>query len=163
MTRIWEGKQAAPGLRFAVVMSRFNSTVTDKLLEGALEALRKARVSEDDVEVFRVPGAFEVPLVAKRVAESRRFSAVVCLAAIIKGGTPHWDYLSRSVTDAIAQAALSTGVPMTNAVLTVETLEQAVERSSGRGSDNKGYDAALAAVEMAVLHREIFERHQGRA
>jgi 6,7-dimethyl-8-ribityllumazine synthase len=151
-------------MRFAVVMSRFNSTVTDKLLEGALDALRKARVSEEDVEVFRVPGAFEIPLTAKRVAETKRFAAVVCLAAIVKGGTPHWDYLSRSVTDGVTQAALSTGVPMTNAVLTVETMEQAVERSSGRGSANKGYDAALAAVEMAVLHRDLAaEGPEGRA
>jgi 6,7-dimethyl-8-ribityllumazine synthase len=142
-------------MRFAVVVSRFNSTVTDKLLEGALEAFRKSQVSLDDVEVVRVPGAFEVPLAAKRLAETGRFSGVVCLAAIVKGGTPHWDYLSRSVTDALAQAALATRVPVTNAVLTVETMEQAVERSRGKGSDNKGYDAAVAAVEMASLYREL--------
>jgi 6,7-dimethyl-8-ribityllumazine synthase len=142
-------------MRFAIVVSRFNSTVTDRLLEGALEALRKSRVSLDDVEVVRVPGAFEVPLAAKRVAETGRFSGVVCLAAIVKGGTPHWDYLSRSVTDGLSQAALATGVPLTNAVLTVETMEQAIERSSGKGIDNKGYDAAVAVVEMASLYREL--------
>jgi 6,7-dimethyl-8-ribityllumazine synthase len=156
MTTIWEGRPSAPpGMRFAVVMSRFNSTVTDGLLEGALEALRRAQVVAGDVEVARVPGAFEIPLAAKRLAESRRFAAVICIGAVIKGGTPHWDYLSRTVTDGIARAALDTGVPMANAVLTTETLEQAAERARGRGSDNKGYDAALAAVEMAVLLRQL--------
>lgn len=156
MTKIWEGKPSAPpGMRFAVVISRFNSTVTDGLLEGALEALKRAQVPAADVEVARVPGAFEIPLTAKRLAESGRFDAVVCLGAVIKGETPHWDYLSRSVTDALERAALATGVPITNAVLTTETLEQAVDRARGRGSDNKGYDAALAAVEMAVLFRQL--------
>ncbi len=142
-------------MRFGVVVSRFNSGVTDKLLDGALEALKRAQVPETDVEVVRVPGAFEIPLAAQALALSGRVSGVICLAAIVKGGTPHWDYLSRSVTDAILRVALDTGVPLTNAVLTTETLEQAVERSTGRGSDNKGYDAALAAVETAVLHRAL--------
>lgn len=156
MAKIWEGKPSAPeGMRFAVVMSRFNSTVTDGLLEGALEAMKRARVAAEDVEVARVPGAFEIPLAAKRLAESGRFAAVICLGAVIKGGTPHWDYLSRTVTDGIERAALDTGVPMANALLTTETLEQAVERARGCGSDNKGYDAALAAVEMAVLLRRL--------
>lgn len=155
MAKIWEGKPSAPGMRFAVVMSRFNSGVTDKLLGGALEALKRAQVAAEDIEVVRVPGAFEIPLAAKALAASGRFSGVVCVAAIVKGGTPHWDYLSRSVTDAVARVALDTGVPVTNAVLTTETLEQAVARSTGRGSDNKGYDAALAAVETAVLHRAL--------
>ncbi len=156
MAKIWEGKPSAPpGMRFAVVMSRFNSGVTDKLLEGALDALRRAQVAERDIEVVRVPGAFEVPLAAKALAASGRFSGVICVAAIVKGGTPHWEYLSRTVTDAVARVALDTGVPVTNAVLTTETLEQAIERSAGRGSDNKGYDAALAAVETAVMYRAL--------
>jgi 6,7-dimethyl-8-ribityllumazine synthase len=142
-------------MRFGVVVSRFNSGVTDKLLEGALDALKRAQVADADIEVVRVPGAFEIPLAAKALAGSGRVSGVVCLAAIVRGGTPHWDYLSRSVTDAVLRVALDTGVPVTNAVLTTETLAQAIERSEGRGSDNKGYDAALAAVEMAVLHRAL--------
>jgi 6,7-dimethyl-8-ribityllumazine synthase len=148
-------------MRFAVVMSRFNSGVTDKLLEGALEALKRAQVAAEDVEVVRVPGAFEIPLAAQTLAASGRFSGVVCVAAIIKGGTPHWDYLSRAVTDAVARVALDTGVPVTNAILTTETPEQAVARSRGRGSDNKGYDAALAAVETAVLHRALAGSRMG--
>jgi 6,7-dimethyl-8-ribityllumazine synthase len=163
LTKIWEGKPSGPGLRFGLVLSRFNSTVTDKLLEGALEALAKARVASDDVEVVRVPGAFEIPLTAKRLAETRRFAAVVCLGAIVKGGTPHWDYLSRSVTDGVLRASLDTGIPMTNALLTTETFEQAVERSRGKGNDNKGYDAALAAVEVAVLHRMLATDATGRS
>jgi 6,7-dimethyl-8-ribityllumazine synthase len=156
VAKIWEGKPSAlSGMRFGVVVSRFNSGVTDKLLEGALEALRRAQVADADIEVVRVPGAFEIPLAAKALAVSGRISGVICLGAIVKGGTPHWDYLSRSVTDAVLQVALETGVPSTNAILTTETLEQALERSTGRGSDNKGYDAALAAVETAVLHRAL--------
>jgi 6,7-dimethyl-8-ribityllumazine synthase len=142
-------------MRFGVVVSRFNSGVTDKLLEGALDALKRAQVADADIEVVRVPGAFEIPLAAKALAASGRVSGIVCLAAIVKGGTPHWDYLSRSVTDAVLRVALDTGVPVSNAVLTTETLDQAMARSAGRGSDNKGYDAALAAVEMAVLHRAL--------
>jgi len=154
VTKIWEGKAVGEGMRFAIVLGRFNSLVTDKLLEGALEALRRARVAEDDVEVLRVPGAFEIPLAAKRVAETGRFAAVICLGAIVKGGTPHWDYLNKTATFGICQASLATNIPMTNAVLTTETMEQAVERSRP-GSNNKGYDAALAAVEMAVLFEKL--------
>jgi len=154
VTKIWEGKAVGEGMRFAIVLGRFNSLVTDKLLEGALEALRRARVREDDVEVVRVPGAFEIPLAAKRLAETGRFAAVICVGAIVKGGTPHWDYLSQTATSGICQASLATNIPMTNAVLTTDTMEQAVERSRP-GSNNKGYDAALAAVEMAVLFEKL--------
>lgn len=158
MTRIWEGKPTGAGLRFGVVMSRFNSHVTDKLLEGALEALARARVAPEDVEVVRVPGAFELPLAARKLAETGRVAGIVCLAAIVRGATPHWDYLSRTVTDAIGRVALDTGVAVTNAVLTTETLDQALERATGKGGDNKGYDAALAAVETAELHRRLSAR-----
>ena len=157
MAKIWEGKPSGSGLRFGVVVARFNSTVTDKLLEGALEALERAHVDADDIEVVRVPGAFEMPLAAKRLAETGRVAGVVCLGAIVKGGTPHWDYLSASVTTALSKASLSTGVPMTNALLTTETMEQALERA-GKGANNKGnkgYDAALAAVEMAELYSRL--------
>ena len=154
MTKIWQGKPNGKGLRFAVVVARFNSSVTDKLLEGALEALSRAKVDPDDVEVARVPGSFEIPLAAKRLAQSGRIAGVVCLAAIIKGGTPHWHYLSRTVTEALARVSLDTGVPVTNAVLTTEDSQQALDRA-GKGSDNKGYDAALAAVELADLTRQL--------
>ncbi len=152
--RVLEGKASGVGLRIAVVVGRFNSAITDKLLEGAIEALERARVDSLHVEVARVPGSFEIPVVALRLARTGRFDAVVCLGAIIKGGTPHWDYLSQAVTTGISQAALETGVPMANAVLTTETYEDAVERAGKKG-DNKGYDAALAAVEMANLFRDI--------
>ncbi len=154
MTKIWEGKAAGEGMRFGIVLGRFNSLVTDKLLEGALEALRRARIDDDDVEIMRVPGAFEIPLAAKRFAETGRFAAIICLGAIVKGGTPHWDYLAKAATSGIFQASLATNVPMTNAVLTTDTMEQAVERSQ-KGCNNKGYDAALAAVEMAVLFEKL--------
>ena len=157
MAKIWEGKPSGKGRRFGIVVARFNSTVTDKLLEGALEALGRAHVDADDIEIVRVPGAFEMPLAAKRLAETGRVAGVVCLGAIVKGGTPHWDYLSASVTAALVEASLSTRVPMTNALLTTENMEQALERA-GKGSKskgNKGYDAALAAVEMAELYSRL--------
>lgn len=156
MAKIWEGKPSGKGRRFGVVVARFNSTVTDKLLEGSLEALGRAHVDADDIEVVRVPGAFEMPLAAKQLAETGRVSGIVCLGSIIKGGTPHWDYLSASVTTALCEAALFTNVPMTNALLTTETMEQALERA-GKGAGNKGYDAALAAVEMAELYERLGE------
>jgi 6,7-dimethyl-8-ribityllumazine synthase len=156
VTKIWQGRSNGEGLRFALVVGRFNSSVTDKLLDGALDALSRAKVAPGDVEIARVPGSFEIPLVAKRFAESGRFAAVVCLAAVIKGGTPHWDYLSRAVTEAIVRVSLDTDVPVTNAVLTTEDLQQAMDRA-GKGSENKGYDAALAAVELADLTRQLSE------
>ena len=157
VTKIWEGKPNGKGRRFGIVVVRFNSTVTDKLLEGALEALRRAHVDADDIEVVRVPGAFEMPLAAKRLAETGRVAGVVCLGAIVKGGTPHWDYLSASVTTALVEASLLTSVPMTNALLTTENMEQALERAgkAANNKGNKGYDAALAAVEMAELYSRL--------
>ena len=163
MAKIWEGKPTGNGRRFGIVVARFNSTVTDKLLEGALEALGRAHVDADDIEIVRVPGAFEMPLAAKRLAETGRVAGVVCLGAIVKGGTPHWDYLSAGVTAALVEASLFTSVPMTNALLTTENMEQALDRA-GQGPNikgikgnkgNKGYDAALAAVEMAELYSRL--------
>ena len=157
MAKIWEGKPSGGDRRFGVVVARFNSNVTDKLLDGALAALARAKVDDNDVEVIRVPGAFEMPLAARQLAATGRVAAVVCLGAIIKGGTPHWDYLSSSVTTAIGEASLETGIPMSNALLTTETLEQALERAGKGGGDkgNKGYDAALAALEMAELYSRL--------
>lgn len=158
VARIWEGKPNGGGRRFGIVVGRFNSPVTDKLLEGALEAMRRAHVADEDIEVVRVPGAFEIPLAAKRLAQTGRFVGVVCLGAIIKGGTPHWDYLSQTVTSAMGDVALQSGLPVTNAVLTTETMEQALARAGGAsGGENKGFDAALAMVELAELFSRLTE------
>ena len=156
MKRIIEGKPNGKDLRFALVVSRFNSQVTDKLLKGALTALEKCGVREEDVEIVRVPGSFEIPLAAKRLADSGRFSGVVCLGAIIRGETPHWDYLGRAVSDAIARAALESGVPLTLGVLTTESRQAALARAQLPGN-NRGYDAAMTAVEMANLLRRMKE------
>lgn len=161
MTKIWEGRPDGAGARFGIIVARFNSGVTDRLLDGAMAALSRTRVGDGDVEVVRVPGAFEIPIAAKRLAETGRVEAVVCLGAIVKGGTPHWDYLSDCVTKGISRASLETNIPMTNAVLTTETLEQAAERAETGDKklrSNKGYDAALAAVELAELFRQWSER-----
>jgi 6,7-dimethyl-8-ribityllumazine synthase len=156
MAHILEGKPRGKGLRIGVVVGRFNSFVTDKLLEGALDALERTGVDASAIEVVRVPGSFEIPQAAMRLGKTGRVDAVVCLGAIIKGETPHWDYLAGAVSSALAHAALSVEVPLTFGVLTSEHREQALERAGPRG-DNKGYDAAMAAVEMANLYRELRE------
>jgi 6,7-dimethyl-8-ribityllumazine synthase len=156
MTRILEGKPSGKGLRVGLVVSRFNSFVTDKLLEGALSALQASGVTAEDIAVVRVPGSFEIPLAAQRLASSGRFHGIVCLGAIIKGETPHWDYLSQAVSFALAQAALQADVPFSFGVLTTEDREAALARAGARG-DNKGYDAAMAVVEMAHLFHQLDE------
>ena len=150
----WQGAQRAAGCRFAIVVSRFNPEITDGLLTGAREALTEADVSDDDVAVVRVPGAFELPLTAQRLAESGRFDAVVCLGCLIKGDTMHFEYIAEAATRGIVDVNLATGVPVTFGVLTTLTDEQAEVRSRP-GSGNKGREAAQAAVEMATLLRAI--------
>ena len=150
----WQGAQRAAGCRFAIVVSRFNPEITDGLLTGAREALTEADVSDDDVAVVRVPGAFELPLTAQRLAESGRFDAVVCLGCLIKGDTMHFEYIAEAATRGIADVNLATGVPVTFGVLTTLTAEQAEVRSRP-GPANKGREAAQAAVEMATLLRAI--------
>jgi 6,7-dimethyl-8-ribityllumazine synthase len=150
----WQGAQRAAGFRFAIAVSRFNPEITEGLLAGAREALTEADVNADDVAVVHVPGAFELPLVAQRLAESGRFDAVICLGCLIKGDTMHFEYIAEAATRGISEVTLSTGVPVTFGVLTTLTDEQAAVRSQP-GSDNKGREAALAAVEMATLLREI--------
>jgi 6,7-dimethyl-8-ribityllumazine synthase len=150
----WQGAQRAAGCRFAIVVSRFNPEITDGLLTGAREALTEADVSDDDVAVVRVPGAFELPLTAQRLAESGRFDAVVCLGCLIKGDTMHFEYIAEAATRGIADVNLATGVPVTFGVLTTLTDEQAEVRSRP-GPANKGREAAQAAVEMATLLRAI--------
>jgi 6,7-dimethyl-8-ribityllumazine synthase len=145
---------SAAGYRFAIVYSRFNEAITQRLCEGARSALQEAQVAADDVEVVSVPGAFEVPQAARRLAEMDRFDAVICLGCVIRGATAHFEYISSSVAHGIQDASAETGVPMAFGVLTTDTWEQAEERASG-GRDNKGFEAAAAAIEMAQLFRAL--------
>src|SRR5947209_10470598 len=154
MPSIVAGRIIATGLRFAFVVSRFNTFITERLLAGALDALERHGAEMDSVEVVWVPGTFEIPLVAQRLAGSGRFQAVICLGCLIRGGTPHFDYLAAEVTKGVAQTGLSTGIPTIFGVLTTDTIEQAVERA-GTKAGNKGFDAATAAIEMADLMRQI--------
>ena len=147
------GELTAAGLRFALVVSRFNAFVTERLLHGALDALTRAGAKSGDIDVVRVPGAMEIPLAAQVAAESGRYDAIVCLGAVIRGETPHFEYVCAEASRGVAQASLRAGVPMSYGILTVENLEQAVDRA-GLKSGNKGFEAAMSAVEMAnLLHQ----------
>ncbi|MEW6226874.1 MAG: 6,7-dimethyl-8-ribityllumazine synthase [Bacillota bacterium] len=154
MSRVYEGKLIGEGLRIGVVASRFNELVVKKLVEGATDALVRHGVTDENVEFAWVPGAFEIPLVAQRMAESKEYDAVICLGAVIRGATPHFEYIASEVAKGIAQIALKTGLPIIFGVLTTENLEQALERA-GTKAGNKGWDAALSAIEMANLLREL--------
>jgi 6,7-dimethyl-8-ribityllumazine synthase len=149
-----EGSRAARGRRFAVAVSRFNEVVTSRLLDGALAAFRRHDVSDDDVEVAWTPGAFELPLAAKRLAESDAFDAVVCLGAVVRGETAHFDYVAGECARGIQRVALDTGVPCVFGVLTTDTMAQALDRAGG-DHGNKGWEAAIAAIEMAGLIDEL--------
>ncbi len=152
--RTIEGKLIGEGLKFALVVSRFNSFITERLLEGALDCLRRKGVAEEDLTVVRVPGAWEIPLVAKRLVQAKAHDAVICLGAVIRGATPHFDYVAAGVGKWIAQVTLDSGVPVIYGILTTATLEQAVERA-GSKAGNKGFAAAEAAIEMANLLKEL--------
>jgi len=154
MAKVYEGKLLAEGLKFGIVVSRFNEFVTKRLLEGALDALGRHGAKEEEIAVIRVPGTFEVPLAAQKMASSGKYDAVICLGALIRGATPHFEYIAAEVTKGIAQVGLSTGVPTIFGVITADTIEQAIERA-GTKIGNKGFDAAEAAIEMANLLREI--------
>ena len=154
MAKVYEGKLLAEGLKFGIVVSRFNEFVTKRLLEGALDALGRHGAKEEEIAVIRVPGTFEVPLVAQKMASSGKYDAVICLGALIRGATPHFEYIAAEVTKGIAQVGLSTGVPTIFGVITADTIEQAIERA-GTKVGNKGFDAAEAAIEMANLLREV--------
>ncbi|HUV04474.1 MAG TPA: 6,7-dimethyl-8-ribityllumazine synthase [Armatimonadota bacterium] len=156
MARVYEGKLLAEGLKFGIVVSRFNDFVTKRLLEGALDALGRHGAKEEDIAVVRVPGTFEVPPIAQKMASSGKYDAVICLGALIRGATPHFEYIAAEVTKGIAQVGLATGVPTIFGVITADTIEQAIERA-GTKVGNKGFDAAEAAIEMANLLREIGE------
>lgn len=154
MSKCFEGMLVGKGLKFGLVISRFNEFFTGKLLEGARDALQRHGVSEEDIDTAWTPGSFEIPLVAQKMARSKNYDAIICLAAVIRGGTPHFDYISAEVTKGIAQVNLDTGIPVIYGVITTDTLEQAIERS-GTKAGNKGFDAAVSAIEMANLVRSI--------
>ncbi len=151
---IHEGTLVAQGMRFAIVVSRFNSLVTEQLLHGALDALRRHGMEEKAVDVFRCPGTFELPAVLKRVARSGRYDAIVALGAVIRGGTPHFEYVAGEVSKGVAQLALEADCAISFGVLTCDTMEQALERAGVKGG-NKGAEAAVAAIEQASLFREL--------
>ncbi|MDF1524681.1 MAG: 6,7-dimethyl-8-ribityllumazine synthase [bacterium] len=148
------GKLDASGLKTAIIASRFNDFVTARLIEGAVDCLLRHGSGETDITVIRVPGSFELPLAAKKTASSGKYDAVICLGALIRGQTPHFDYIAAEVTKGIAQVSLDTGLPVTFGVITADTLEQAIDRA-GAKAGNKGFEAALGAVEMANLLRQI--------
>lgn len=152
-----QGQLNAGGFRFALVSSRWNDLITGRLVEGALDALARLGAGEDAVEHFRVPGSFEIPLLARKVAASGRFAAVICLGTVIRGETPHFEYVAGEVTKGIAQAGMETGVPVIYGIVTADTVEQALNRA-GIKAGNKGFEAAMAAVELVNLYREAFER-----
>jgi len=159
VSRTYEGKLIGEGLRFGVVVARFNEFISSKLLSGTMDALVRHGVGDQDVEVAWVPGAFEIPTVAKRMAVSGRYSAVICLGAVIRGATPHFDYVAAEVTKGIAHISLDTGIPVMFGVITADNIEQAIERA-GTKVGNKGFDAAVGAIEMANLLREIGHREE---
>jgi 6,7-dimethyl-8-ribityllumazine synthase len=152
-----EGSQTAKGLRFAVVVSKYNDFVTDRLQTGALAALAAAGADSADITIVRVPGAFEIPTAARHAAQTGRFDAIVCLGCLIRGATPHFEYISSAVSLGLTEASGATGVPMAFGVLTTNSVEEALERA-GEGSGNKGWEAAAAAVEMATLLAKIGPR-----
>jgi 6,7-dimethyl-8-ribityllumazine synthase len=154
MARLIEGYINASGMRFALVAGRFNAFITEKLVEGALDAIRRHGGDADGATLVWVPGAFEIPLAVKHAAESRRFDAVIALGAVIRGSTPHFDYVAGEVAKGVAQVSMATGVPVAFGVLTVESIEQAIERA-GTKAGNKGAEAALAAVEMVDVLRKL--------
>ncbi|MBA4418380.1 MAG: 6,7-dimethyl-8-ribityllumazine synthase [Syntrophus sp. (in: bacteria)] len=152
---IYEGKLDAKGFRFAIIVSRFNSFITERLLEGALDALKRHGAEDEQIDIYKVPGAFEIPLVAKHIAKREDIDGIICLGAVIKGATPHFHYVASEVTKGIAQVSLESEKPISFGVITSENIEQAVERA-GTKSGNKGFDAAVSIIEMiSLLKREV--------
>lgn len=154
MAKILEGRLIGEGKRFAIVVSRFNDFITEKLVGGAMDALTRTGVDPDGVHIVKVPGAFEIPLAAKMMAQAERYDAVICLGAVIRGATPHFDYVSAEVSKGVAQVGLEAGVPVIFGIVTTDTIEQAIERA-GAKSGNKGWSAAMSAVEMANLMETV--------
>lgn len=154
MMKIYEGKLSADGIKVGIVAARFNEFITSKLLSGALDCLKRENVEESDIEVAWVPGAFEIPLIASRMAASGRYDAVICLGAVIRGNTSHYDYVCNEVSKGIAHVSLSSGIPVMFGVLTTDNIEQAIERA-GTKAGNKGAECAHGAIEMVNLMREM--------
>ena len=154
MTKVIEGTLNAQGVRFGIVVSRFNDFINAKLLDGALDALSRHGTEDEHITVIRVPGSFEIPLMAKKLADSGNYDALICLGAVIRGATPHFEYISAEVTKGIAKITLDSGLPISFGILTTDNIEQAIERA-GTKSGNKGWDAAMAAIEMVNLLKEI--------
>jgi 6,7-dimethyl-8-ribityllumazine synthase len=154
MPKIVEGKIVAKGMKFGIVASRFNDFISSRLIEGAIDTLIRAGADEKDIHIYKVPGAFELPLTAKKLAKSARFDAVICLGAVIRGATPHFEYISAEVSKGIASVGLEAEIPVVYGVLTTDTIEQAIERA-GTKSGNKGADAAMSAIEMVDLFKKI--------
>jgi len=154
MGKHFEGKLLGEGLRFGLVISRFNEFISKKLLEGAQDALLRHGVREEDIDIAWTPGSFEIPLIAKKLAQTKKYNAIICLAVVIRGGTPHFQYIAAEVTKGIAKVGLETELPVIYGVITADTLEQAVERA-GTKAGNKGFDAAMSAIEMANLVKSV--------
>jgi 6,7-dimethyl-8-ribityllumazine synthase len=154
MSKVFEGMLQGKGLKFAVVISRFNEFITGKLLEGAQDALKRHGVSDVDIDIAWTPGSFEIPLVAKKLADTKKYDAIICLGAVIRGATPHFEYVANEVSKGIAKVGLDTGIPVAYGIVTADNLEQAIERA-GTKAGNRGFDAAANAIEMANLLKGI--------
>ena len=154
MSKNFEGMLLGEGLKFGIVVSRFNEFFGKKLLEGAQDALLRHGVNADDIDIAWVPGAFETPQIAMKLAQTKKYDSIICLGAVIRGGTPHFDYIAAEVTKGIAKVGLDTGLPVIYGIITTDTLEQAIERS-GTKAGNKGFEAAMSAIEMANLAKSI--------
>ncbi len=155
--QIHQGRLNAEGFRFALIASRWNDFITARLVEGALDALERLGADEKSVELYKVPGSFEIPLLALKLASSEKYDAVICLGTIIRGQTPHFEYIAGEVTKGIAQAGMQTGVPVIYGIVTADTLEQAIDRA-GVKLGNKGFEAAMSAVELVNLYKEAFDK-----
>lgn len=154
MTKIYEGKLIGKGLKIALIVSRFNEFISNKLLTGAIDALNRHEVEEDDIDIFWVPGAFEIPQTARMLSKKSDYDAIICLGAVIRGATPHFDYVAAEVSKGIANVAISADKPVLYGVITTNNLEQAIERA-GTKSGNKGWDAAVSALEMVNLYKQL--------
>jgi 6,7-dimethyl-8-ribityllumazine synthase len=161
MIKIHQGRLSADGFRFAIVSSRWNDFLVVRLIEGAIDALTRLGVNENSIEHFRVPGSFEIPLAARKAAETERFDAVICLGVIIRGETPHFDYVASVAANGIADAAMQTGVPVLFGIITADTLEQAINRA-GAKAGNKGFEAAMSAIELVNLYKEAFNQEEAK-
>jgi 6,7-dimethyl-8-ribityllumazine synthase len=154
MPEFFEGHLKAKDFKFGIIVSRFNEFISQRLLDGALDALQRHGAQQENIKIYKVPGSFEIPLLASKLAEKQSFDAIICLGALIRGETPHFDYLSAEVTKGIATTALKSGIPVSYGVITTDTLEQAIDRA-GAKTGNKGWDAAVAAIEMVNLYKNL--------